>query len=245
MLQQPNDEIKARYHALVKARQKTVERGYKCLCCRDTGLIPYDVIQRYHLAEGMMGDEYESVFRGEAGILCRATNCEGNETMITKPLQDGSSEEKMVDKFAEWAVDDSISADRCNWVHQQEWERWRSYDQQNMKSAAPPDMNRAVAAIAKPMPKPKLQESPEKPVLEHKGFCVGDVVMITLDAFDESDRRNIRKSGECPHEGKIGTIKRWDRETAMGVTAMVPVVEIDGSEWVGITAWLKPLEVAA
>jgi hypothetical protein len=238
------EEMKSRYVALVKSRQKTVERGYKCLCCRDTGIIPGEVVRRYNLHEGMMG-EYESVFMGESGLLCSNFGCEGNDTDVTIQSQDGGSYTKTVRKFAEFAVEPTITPDTCKWVHQQEWDRIRAFDA-GMKSASPPNLNRAIAQIAKPMPKPQLQESPEKPVLEYRGFHVGDVVAITLERESEQDRRDILKSGLCPYDGKIGTIIRWESNQSLGQGLKIfePVIDVEGQEWIGALSWLKPLEVA-
>jgi hypothetical protein len=140
-----------RYNAILKTRQKAVERGYQCLCCRDGGLIPAEVIRRHNLLEGMLG-EYDAEFCGDAGVLCRNPGCRGNEFEVEVPSDNGSTYTKVVERFSRTALDTSIPPETCKWVHEQEVVRWKKIHDGTLKSPKPPDLKAAVSAIARPMP---------------------------------------------------------------------------------------------
>jgi len=136
-----------RYLALIESRrQKTSDRGYKCLCCRDGGLILSETIRRYSLLEGMLG-EYDSVFLGDAGVLCQNPRCGGNFTEVQCQGETGSTYTKTTKRFAENALITSISPETCEWVHNQEVARWQKIHERTLKSAEPPDLRAAVAEI--------------------------------------------------------------------------------------------------
>lgn len=213
---------------------------WRCFCCQDTGFVVRQELVLDGYCDGSGSEFYAPT---DYPLLCKA--CDGQY------------------QHSHLAVDDRLTPQQCRDIHSARHDDWLATVQEKagMENpsvrvptaiANPPAMLReerpnsslvGMGAILGRNPAPK--PTPERSILEHKGFCVGDVVVITLEQFDKASQTNMRNSGECPYEGKIATIKRWEKNTAMGITTIEPVLDVEGEEWTAITAWLKPLEVAA
>lgn len=149
-----------RYATFLRQRiDNNREISYRCLCCRDTGLICLDVLDRYDARPG--GDpasEFFSdrTFLGEKGYACSRKLCKGNHTKAVVPNPDGSSKTIDTVKFSEdeGVLDTTISADMCDWMHEQEVSRL-----QEMSSPKPGfNLSEAMAKIVKSMPKVEEQD---------------------------------------------------------------------------------------
>lgn len=216
---------------------------WKCFCCHDTGL----VIRLELVLDGFCdGSPPEYSAPSDYGMLCKACEAQYGLTHL--------------------GLDDRLTQAQCKEIHQARLNDWvetakaRAGYQDN-----PPVNNPVPEAIANPpttrsagkltgiaamfgaekrTPPPAPEPEPEEKIFEYQGFCVGDVVVITLERFPADSQRNMRKTGECPHEGKVASIKGWQKNTAMGRASWEPVLDVEGEEWVGIVPWLKHLEVA-
>ena len=142
-------EIQSRHAAEMSRRSgrdplsKQVEVGYRCLCCKDTGLVDKWVIRRYKTLEGVYGP-YEELLTGEIGYLCQRPGCRGNEVHVA--TEQGT---KISSRYS-YGLEE-MSAEYCKWLHDQEVARFRSQEQ----SADPPMKTvltqELINAIAKPM----------------------------------------------------------------------------------------------
>ncbi len=232
------------------------EASYTCLCCRDSALIPADIVEKYGLAGGHpFLDDYDTELKGAVGFMCNNPNCRANKVTVEVPnpnQSEGGSIRKEVDRFADWAVNTHLSPGQCKEIHAKELVLWRQKNEsEKWQTIDVPaqQVSQAIAAIGKPMPKSGSQiDRNPKPILEHKGFCVGDVVQISLDAFDESDRREMRRNNEVP-EGEFAQIKAFRISPVaekIGYKAIDAVLDMGGGQELALPCmYLQHAEVAA
>lgn len=126
---------------------------HRCLCCRDTGLVPGDVIHRYKLStphtwHGDYDDPADfqtraSKFYGAQVYICDRPGCKAN-TVEIQVLDEGRPYTKEVPRFADYAVN-KLDRGVCGWIHEQEIERLKALQSQQF------DVVQASKAIGRKM----------------------------------------------------------------------------------------------
>lgn len=209
------DQRNAGYLSNLKPREQQ-QIGYRCLCCRDTALIPGDIIARYDVIPGHEYHcDYDPIdsdnvavragkFYGAMGYLCRRRGCLANTVEVTA-LDDGRPFSKPVARFASVAVNQDITPETCEYLHQQEIARLKELAQVTPQQSIAA-INQAMKDIPKPMPVEKpLDPAPEKPITELDGFKIGDRVRITVARFTPGEQKEIIRNKEVP-VGAVGVI---------------------------------------
>lgn len=248
------DQRNAGYLSNLKTKER--ESGYRCLCCRDTALIPGDVIARYSvvkpheyhcdydLLEPDSVTERAGKFYGALGYLCRRLGCRANTVEVTA-LDEGRPYSKPVPRFSDAAVSKEISPEICEWIHQQEVVRLKGLADISPQKAITA-INQAVKEISRPMPiDPVANPAPEKPITEYDGYTVGDHVRITVSRFSQSEQKEIIRNREVP-VGEVGLIIGFEISRISGDT--VAVVDFQDVQRRLSSIWFEPVqnqEVAA
>lgn len=180
-----------RYQSLVLAKHPSAARqesfSYHCLCCRDEGIVPIDVVQRY-----LQDDETELLGTSASPILCVRAGCTGNRVTV----KTADETEISVAKYADYAVRNILNPQGCLDIHKWELERFQG----QKTSLSENDRARAVsaqvhqiavektlqkdAAIAEVVDIPSAEAPP--PV-----FRVGDRVKFTSMGFPQGQRKQV------------------------------------------------------
>lgn len=125
------------------------EIGYRCLCCRDTAIVPAYLLQKYQIAHLDPALKDLILLPSAEGFLCRNPICKANETTVEK---DSSPVHTFV--YRPSALNQSLSPDLCAYVHEQEVKALRNQQKSvNISPSASPITAEVVNAIAKPFPK--------------------------------------------------------------------------------------------
>lgn len=118
------------YQQIIRQRhpylaEKKTEKSYKCLCCRDYGFLPADVIRRY------LPDDQEQVANGPSAspIACTRKGCNSFGFL----------------GYPEGTARDGLSPGTCQHLHDSELKRLQS---ENLRIVCPVD----VGGIGRDMP---------------------------------------------------------------------------------------------
>lgn len=125
------------------------ELGYRCLCCRDTAIIPAYLLQKYEINHLDPALKDLILLPSAEGFLCRNPICKANEITVEK---DGNPVHTFV--YRPSALNQSLSPDLCAYVHEQEIKALRSQQKSaDIPARSFPITAEIVNAIAKPFPK--------------------------------------------------------------------------------------------
>jgi len=104
--------------------------GYRCLCCRDSGLIPADLVRCYL-------DEYYGLLHPDTGELLPQIDSLQLTSISEVPFRcnactacltyvETDTGRKQVPRWADEALDLTVSKDNCQYIHKREWDKWQA-----------------------------------------------------------------------------------------------------------------------
>lgn len=187
------------YEALMRRRNpnagdRNSERSYTCLCCRDGGILPVDVVLRY-----LEDDETELMGYTATPIRCCRNGCKGGDTVIK--TEEG---EKEVEKYALYTTRNHLSPSECGQIHQWELERFRGEERSPQENAKVISEQVHQVVVQKAMQRVPVEVEPvDAPA---PSFRIGDCVRFTAERFEGTSQRKqvIQELGEFfGSEGRI------------------------------------------
>lgn len=185
------------------------EQFWRCLCCRDSGVIPVDVVGRYlKTYEPDIWDETQFLGCAAAAVECSHRKCSAG--MISVPSPDNPEVSTMQPRFSYGLH--HIRPDICAWIHEQEFQRLQQEQPAPLRTA----IAQSISTIGNTMPAAVVSNPLEhaEPVAEPDevaGLHRGDRVIVA----DRSSDRN----------GQGGIIRGFDWSQSQG--QYVAFVEFD------------------
>ncbi len=181
-----------------------------CLCCRDSAIIPPEVVKEYLILDYNPDRFYPG--RPDAPILCTRRLCKANRVWTRVPVKENGQDsfiDKEVYRYNPKFLDDRITPQDCDEIHRMELAKWQNFTVDEVREMVA-EVQQAMAdvpAIIKPMVALATEPQTEPEVTEEmqEGLEIGDWVTVCVDHMSEYNQKEIIKHKEAP-VGEFGEI---------------------------------------